>query len=106
MPDPVPSLFYLMDMDGTFPTLISHTHLLPVEDDRMIRERIRSATIQAISYDQVTSAVIVEFTAGKRSRHAPVPYSVYHAIASSRFPEKTYRHLIADRVLPAADRDN
>jgi hypothetical protein len=68
----------------------------------MIRERITSATIRAISYDHITSAVIVEFAAGYHSRHTPVPYTVYHTIASSRFPEKMYRHLLADRVLPAA----
>jgi len=67
----------------------------------MIRDRITSATIRALSYDHITSAVIVEFTAGYRLRHAPVTYTVYHAIASSRFPEKTYRHLVADHVLPA-----
>jgi hypothetical protein len=71
----------------------------------MIRERVTSATIRALSYDHIASAVIVEFTAGYRSRHAPVPYTVYQTIVSSRFPEKIYRHLLADHVLPAGVAD-
>jgi hypothetical protein len=67
----------------------------------MIWERINSATIRAIGYDPATRAVTVERTEGQHVRHVPVPYSVYHAISSARFPEKIYRHLLADHVLPA-----
>ena len=67
----------------------------------MIWDRITSATIRAIGYDPATRAVTVELTDGQHVRHVPVPYTVYHAISSSRFPEKIYRHLLADHVLPA-----
>jgi hypothetical protein len=68
----------------------------------MIRYSLRSATLKAITYDPAASERIVESTGGTVFRHAPVPYGIYRAIASSRFPEKVYRHLIRDHVLPAA----
>jgi hypothetical protein len=72
----------------------------------MIRERINSATIRAVSFDQTSSTLMVESKDGTVARHGPVNYAVYHAIASSRFPEKIYRHLIADHGLPAAVAEN
>ncbi len=68
----------------------------------MIHERIVSATIRSIGYDPADLSVIVGFADGRLMRHVPVPYSVYRSIVSSRFPEKIYRHLVAERVLPAA----
>jgi hypothetical protein len=68
----------------------------------MIRDSLHSATLKAISYDPAASELIVESTGGTVFRHAPVPYGIYRAIASSRFPEKVYRHLVHDHVLPAA----
>ena len=68
----------------------------------MIRERLHSAIIRAISFDKMTSAIKVEFTSGAIAVHAPVPYETYHTVASSRFPEKIYRHLLDSNVLPVA----
>ncbi len=67
----------------------------------MIWERITSPWIRAIGYDPGTHAVTLEFAEGQDIQHTPVPYTVYHAIASARFPGRVYRHLLADRVLPA-----
>jgi hypothetical protein len=74
-------------------------------DNQMIRERINSSTIRAASYDHIGSELIVESNGGSVTRHAPVPYDVYHAIASSRFMEKIHRHFINDHVVPAANAD-
>jgi hypothetical protein len=68
----------------------------------MIRDTLHSATLKAVRYDPVTEELFVEFTAGNVLRYAPVPYRIYRAITSSRFPERTYRHLIRDRALPEA----
>jgi hypothetical protein len=68
----------------------------------MIRERLTSATIRVVSYDPSTETLIVEFNEGPIARHTPVKYEVYRAIASSRFPEKVYRHLVADHGVPAS----
>ncbi len=68
----------------------------------MIRDNLRSATIRAIRYDESTSELVLESVDGTLLRHAPVPYAIYRAIASSRFPEKIYRHLLSDHLLPAA----
>ena len=71
----------------------------------MIRERVISSTIRAVSFDQSSSTLAVESKEGTVTRHSPVKYVSYHAIASSRFPERIYRHLIADHVIPAAMED-
>lgn len=68
----------------------------------MIRDNLRSATLRAIRYDEASSEIVLESVDGTLLRHAPVPYAIYRAIVSSRFPEKIYRHLIADHLLPAA----
>jgi hypothetical protein len=57
---------------------------------------------KAVSSDPAAKELTVESVKGTVFRHAPVPYEIYRVIASSRFPEKIYRHLIADHVLPAA----
>jgi hypothetical protein len=68
----------------------------------MIRESLHSLTLKAVTYDPAETELIVESVEGTRFHYAPVPYGVYHAIAASRFPEKIYRHLITDHVLPPA----
>jgi hypothetical protein len=70
----------------------------------MIRDSLRSATLKAIRYDPVKSELFVESVEGRVFRHAPVQYAIYRVIAISRFPEKIYRHLIADHILPEAVR--
>jgi len=65
----------------------------------MIRDRIRSAGISAISYDSSGLILVVEFTTGSRSTHSPVSYDIYNAIISSRFPEKVYHHFIKEHIL-------
>jgi len=65
----------------------------------MIRDRIRSAGISAISYDSSGLKLVVEFTRGSTATHSPVSYDIYHAIVSSRFPEKIYHHFIRDHIL-------
>ena len=72
----------------------------------MIRERVTSAGIRSVSYDPVTSRLVVECAGGFSVEHFPVSYSVYRAIASSRFPERVYRHLLSDKVIPPAHKEN
>jgi hypothetical protein len=65
----------------------------------MIRDRIRSAGIRAISYDSTGLVLSVEFSTGSTTHYSPVSYDVYHTIISSRFPEKIYRHFIKEHIL-------
>lgn len=65
----------------------------------MIRDRIRSAGIRAISYDSPGLVLVVEFTGGSIAKHSQVSYDIYNAIISSRFPEKIYRHFIKEHIL-------
>lgn len=71
-------------------------------EEKMIRERIISSTIRAVSFDQSSSTLVVESKEGTVTRHSPVKYDSYHAIVSSRFPDRIYRHLIVDHIVPVA----
>ena len=65
----------------------------------MIRDKIVSALIRAISYDSGTQTMIVEFTDGSMKYHAPVLYDTYRSVVHSRFPEKTYHQYLRMHVL-------
>ena len=65
----------------------------------MIRDRITSPLIHAVTYDIATQTMAVEFTSGRGRNFSPVPYEIYRSIIHSRFPEKTFRQLVRTRVL-------
>jgi hypothetical protein len=65
----------------------------------MIRDRIFSPLIHAVSYDAGMQIMIVEFTDGSLKYHMPVLYDIYRSIVHSRFPEKNYHQLLRAHIL-------
>jgi hypothetical protein len=63
----------------------------------MIRERSNSAMIRALGFDP-SSTLVAASKEGTIARHNSAMYEMYAAIASSRFPERIYRHPVADHT--------
>jgi hypothetical protein len=64
----------------------------------MIRDRIVSQDIRAVSYDAASCTLCVEFANKSIARHAPVDYAVYSTLVNSRFPKKIYRQSVMNQI--------
>ncbi len=65
----------------------------------MIRDRIVSPLIRAVSYDIATQTLFMEFTNGSEQQFSPVSYQMYQSLVHSRFPEKTYHQYLRTHLL-------
>jgi hypothetical protein len=88
---------------ATFPNPYLSLLSITRGDYRMIRERINSPTIRAVSYNHTSSELIKKNP--KKDRlpgMRPYPKTYTRRLLLHGFREKIYRHFITDHVIPAA----
>jgi hypothetical protein len=63
-------------------------------EKHMIRDKVKSPEILAVSYDTATQTLIIELSDKSILRHSPVSYETYDLLVHSRFPEKIYHRYL------------